>query len=86
MGNASDPSDVGAELAEARRRVCARVPPRHCARSRQVDARQEVVLRIGDASNFDLTINGLPTRRLGAPGEAVTVSITPQNAQQFLAQ
>jgi cytoskeleton protein RodZ len=52
----------------------------------QIDATQEVVLRIGDASNFDLTINGVSARRLGAAGEAVTVSITPQNVGQFLAQ
>jgi cytoskeletal protein RodZ len=51
----------------------------------QIDATQEVVLRIGDPSNFDLTINGLSARRLGAAGEAVTVSITPQNVRQFLA-
>jgi hypothetical protein len=52
----------------------------------QIDATQEVVLRIGDPSNFDLTINGLSARRLGAAGEAVTVSITPQNVREFLAQ
>lgn len=52
----------------------------------QIDATQEVVLRIGDASNFDLTINGVSARRLGRAGEAVTVSITPQNVRQFLAQ
>lgn len=52
----------------------------------QIDATQEIVLRIGDPSNFDLTINGLSARPLGGAGEAVTVSITPQNVRQFLAQ
>jgi cytoskeleton protein RodZ len=52
----------------------------------QIDATQEVVLRIGDASNFDLTINGVSARRLGRAGEAVTLSITPQNVRQFLVQ
>src|SRR5262245_10951359 len=50
----------------------------------QLDAREEVVLRIGDPANFDLTINGMTARKLGDAGEAVTVSITPQSARELL--
>jgi cytoskeleton protein RodZ len=53
---------------------------------RTIDARSEVTLRIGDVSSCAFTINGNPARIPGAPGQAVTVRVTPDNYRQFLAR
>jgi hypothetical protein len=52
----------------------------------QVDARDDVVLRAGDASNFQFAINGAAGRSLGSSNEPVTVHITRQNYQEFLSR
>ncbi len=52
--------------------------------SARVEAHDDVVLRVGDAGVFSFSINGTAGRPLGAPGEAVTVHITPQNFREFL--
>ena len=44
-----------------------------------VQARNEVVLRVGNAAAVSLTINGVTALPLGRPGEAVTTRITPDN-------
>lgn len=49
----------------------------------QIEAREDVVLRVGDASTLELTINGMAARPLGQAGQAVTVHLTPQNYQQL---
>ena len=51
----------------------------------QIEAHEDIVLRIGDAEVFNFTINGKPARPLGAAGEAVTIHLTRQNYQEFLA-
>ncbi len=42
----------------------------------EADAEREIVLKVGDASAVDFTINGLAGRPLGTPGQVVTVTIT----------
>jgi cytoskeletal protein RodZ len=49
-----------------------------------VDAKADLVLRVGDAAACAVTINGTPARALGAAGQAVTVHLTPQNYREFL--
>jgi hypothetical protein len=50
----------------------------------QIEAREEIVLRVGDPASFAFTINGLHARPLGTAGQPVTVHLTPQNYHQFL--
>jgi cytoskeleton protein RodZ len=50
----------------------------------QVEAREEVRLRVGDAANCRFTINGASARPLGAVGQPVTIRLTKQNYQEFL--
>jgi transcriptional regulator with XRE-family HTH domain len=52
---------------------------------RQVTAREEILLNIGDAGVFAYTLNGAPGRPLGAPGEVVSRRITLADYKQFLA-
>jgi cytoskeletal protein RodZ len=47
-------------------------------------AHGEVVLRVGNASALSVTVNGLPTKSLGRPGESVTTHITLANYQQLV--
>jgi hypothetical protein len=47
-------------------------------------AREELALRIGDAGNFRFTVNGIPGRRLGDPGDDLTVHLTPTNFRKFV--
>lgn len=51
-----------------------------------IDARDELVLRVGDAGSCAFSINGSPARALGAAGQPATVQITPRNYQEFLAR
>ena len=46
--------------------------------------RRELVLHVGDASNFAFTINNEPGRRLGGAGQVVHVRIDLQNYATFL--
>lgn len=52
---------------------------------RQVTAREEILLNIGDAGVFAYTLNGVPGRPLGAPGEVVSRRITLGDYKQYLA-
>jgi cytoskeletal protein RodZ len=49
-----------------------------------IDAKTDIVLRVGDPASFALTINGVAARSLGTPGEPVTVHLTPQNYHDFV--
>lgn len=49
-----------------------------------IDARNEIVLRVGDAGAFAYSVNGGAGRSLGAPGEAVSVRITSDNSATWL--
>ena len=50
----------------------------------QIEARDEVTLLVGDAGTCLFDINGAGARRLGAPGQPVTVHLTRQNFEQYL--
>ncbi len=50
-----------------------------------LEARDELVLRVGNPATISVTINGQPARPLGAPGQPVTVEITKQNFRDLLA-
>lgn len=49
------------------------------------DARDEVVMRVGNPAAFTYRINDRPGRSLGAEAEAITVRITPDNYREFVA-
>jgi cytoskeleton protein RodZ len=51
---------------------------------REVEARGNLTLRVGDPSAFAFTINGAPARISSPHGEAVTVHITKENYSRFL--
>ena len=51
---------------------------------RQVTAQDEIVLMIGDAGAFTYTLNGLPGRPLGAPGEVVSTRITVGDFRDYV--
>lgn len=48
-------------------------------------AREELILRVGDPAAFVYWLNGALGRPLGPPGEPVTVRITEDNYETFLA-
>jgi hypothetical protein len=50
-----------------------------------ITAREEVVLRVGNAGALEYVVNGRAGRVLGASGEAVTVRITSDNARTWVA-
>lgn len=50
---------------------------------RVIKARQEVVLRIGDAEAFRYTVNGMRGRPVGGPGEVRDVRISRDNYTAF---
>ena len=50
----------------------------------QIEAHEEVVLRIGDSAAFVFTINGAAARAPGTAGQPVTIHITPKNYREFL--
>jgi cytoskeletal protein RodZ len=49
------------------------------------DAASSVVLTAGDSGAISVTINGEEARRLGTPGQLVTVRVTPDNFKDYLA-
>lgn len=49
-----------------------------------IEAREDVVLRVGDPAAFTFQINEMPGRPLGRMGEPITVHITPQNYHEFV--
>jgi cytoskeleton protein RodZ len=54
--------------------------------TRIVEAKDELVLRVGDPATLSMMINGRPARSLGRPAEAVTVQINKENFGEFLKQ
>ena len=48
------------------------------------EAEEEIILDIGDAGAFAFAINQQAGRSLGASGEVVTASITPQNYRSYV--
>jgi cytoskeleton protein RodZ len=44
-----------------------------------IDASTSISLRIGNAGAITYSINDLPARRLGAPGQAISLNFTPEN-------
>lgn len=50
----------------------------------QIDAQNEVVLVLGDPATCAIDINGTSIRRLGAPGQPVTIHLTRDNLEQYL--
>jgi cytoskeletal protein RodZ len=52
----------------------------------QIEAQDDVILRVGDAANMRFRINGAAARQLGGTGQAVTIHITRDNYREFLDQ
>jgi hypothetical protein len=50
----------------------------------QIDAQNDIVLVVGDPATCAIDINGTSIRRLGAPGQPVTVHLTRDNFQAYL--
>jgi cytoskeleton protein RodZ len=50
----------------------------------QIDAQNDIVLVVGDPATCAIDINGTSVRRLGAPGQPVTVHLTRDNFQAYL--
>jgi hypothetical protein len=50
----------------------------------QIEAHDDLVLLVGDPSTCAFDINGTGVRRLGAPGQPVTVHLTRDNFEQYL--
>ena len=50
-----------------------------------VDARRQIVLRIGDASAVTYTINGAPGRKLGGPGVVREIVVSADSYRSLLA-
>jgi hypothetical protein len=51
---------------------------------RQVVAREEVLVTVGDAGAFAFTLNGSAGKPLGAPGEVVSKRITLSNYKDLV--
>jgi cytoskeleton protein RodZ len=51
-----------------------------------VEARDSLVLRAGDAAACGFSINGTPVRPLGHAGDAISLTITPENYKGFIGQ
>lgn len=49
-----------------------------------IEARDHIVLRVGDPAAFTYRINDLPGRSLGRAGRAVTVRISSENYREFI--
>lgn len=47
------------------------------------EARELLVLTVGDAGACKVTLNGRPGRTLGRPGQVLTLRLTPANVQSF---
>lgn len=56
----------------------------HAGDKRLVNAREQIVLNVGDAGAFVYRLNGRVGKALGAPGEVVSRRITRGNLQEFL--
>jgi cytoskeleton protein RodZ len=54
--------------------------------SRVVEAKDELVLRVGDPATLSMVINGRPARSLGRAAQPVTVLINKDNFGEFLKQ
>lgn len=52
---------------------------------RVIQAREQILLNVGDAGVFTYTLNGRAGRPLGAPGEVVSTRITLSNLSEFSA-
>ncbi len=50
---------------------------------RVVNAKELIVLNVGDAGAFAYTLNGRVGKALGAPGDAISTRITPANVHSF---
>jgi cytoskeleton protein RodZ len=50
----------------------------------QIEAKDELVLLVGDPATCSFDINGAGVRQLGSAGQPVTVHLTRQNFQQYL--
>ena len=48
-----------------------------------IDARDDIVLRVGDPAAFTYLINDVPGRSLGRAGQPVTVRVTSHNYREF---
>lgn len=53
--------------------------------SHAIEARDELVLRVGDPSTVLVLVNGVATRPLGRAGQPITVQINKQNFREFQA-
>ena len=51
---------------------------------RELRAREEILIKVGDAGAMAFAINGAAGRALGASGAVVTARITPQNYKTYL--
>jgi transcriptional regulator with XRE-family HTH domain len=49
-----------------------------------IEARDRIVLRVGDPASFTYRINDMPGRPLGPPGQPVTIHIDLQTYREFL--
>jgi cytoskeleton protein RodZ len=49
----------------------------------EIHAKDELVLRVGDPSTVAISVNGVPGRALGRPGQPVTVQINKSNYREF---
>lgn len=49
----------------------------------ELQAKDEVVLRVGDPSTVAITVNGVPGRALGRPRQPVTVQINKRNFREY---
>jgi cytoskeleton protein RodZ len=56
----------------------------HAGDKRQVTARDEISLNVGDAGAFAYTLNGKEGRALGAPGEVVSKRITLAESKDYV--
>ena len=66
--------------ADGKRILYALVPP---DQRRVIEARQEFLLRVGDAGAFRYRLNGVQGREVGRPGEVREMRITRQNYLTF---
>ena len=51
--------------------------------TRVINAREEILINVGDGGAFAYTLNGRQGRPLGAHGEVVSARITPSNVHEF---
>jgi cytoskeleton protein RodZ len=50
------------------------------------EARRSLEVRVGDAAACRVTLNGRPTRALGTSGQVVTLRVTPESVERYLAK